>query len=212
MMDYRIYRGTFDIPDEREFLAKIREIAESGGVYIVFLDSSAVAGCNHIRTALSLAERSFFENKNPISNFFEMEVLLYALGTRQTGVAARYGIHEGGNDSYILVCRRKTEEKNERKGTEDRISRPDSSPASGPFDNVAARAAGRISELEESSGGGFMPVLDGECLDIQEERSPEKISRLSEIFSITPEEIAICGSRRIEELVIERCVLLDVNR
>jgi len=200
VMNYRIYKGTFNIPAERDFLAKIREIAESESLYIVFFNRSAIAGCDHIRAALSFAERSFFEYRKPVSNFFEMEVLLYTLGTRQTGIASGFGIHKGQNDSVILICRR---EKEPEEG---------SRTAAESFEDAANRAAAGISSLEERTGTEPRPLTGERCLETFENRSGEEISRLAEIFSIGPEEIKMCGKNRIEELVIERCSLLDVNK
>lgn len=197
-MDYRIYRGAFDIRGDREFLAKIREIAESAGVYIIFFDRSAIAGCNHIRTALSLAERSFFEYGTPISNFFEMEVLLYAFGTRQTGLASGFGIHRGLNDSVILIC------KKERRQAEEKEKEI--------FDAAADNTAFRLSSLEECIGKELHPVTEEDCRKASWSRTEEESLRLAKIFSITPEELKICGGNRIEELVVERCAILDVNK
>ncbi|MBN1432269.1 MAG: hypothetical protein JW931_05810 [Methanomicrobiaceae archaeon] len=194
-MNYRIYTGKFDIPGERKFLGEVRDIGKSSSVYIVFFDASAIAGCRHIRAALSFAERSFFENKNPISNFFEMEILLYALGTRQTGFASGFGIHRGMNDSVILICSRIPED-GKRKD----------------FEEKAGDAAGRIASLDECTENNIILVRDEDCLEHLGNLTADRISGLAEIFSLTREEIELCGTDRIEELVIERCALLDVNR
>ena len=45
-----------------------------------------------------------------------------------------------------------------------------------------------------------------------EEIDPAKRAHLADLFSITPEEIAVVGEGRFRELVIERVALLDVYR
>jgi KEOPS complex subunit Cgi121 len=200
-MDYRICRGDFEIANERSFLAEIRKIGGSSSAYIVFLDRNSIAGYDHIRAAVSLAERSFFEYKTPISNSFEMEVLLYVLGTRQTGFASGFGIHKGTNESLIVVCMKS-----------DSISGEDRDKKTKAFDQVVKRVVSGISSLEECTGKEIHLLGEEDCTSIAEERSSQKISRLVEIFSITPEELEVCGEERIEEIVIERCALLDVNR
>ncbi|WP_048149688.1 KEOPS complex subunit Cgi121 [Methanolacinia paynteri] len=200
-IDYRICRGNFEIADERSFLAEIRKIAGSSSAYIIFFDRNSIAGCDHIRAAVSLAERSFFEYKTPISNSFEMEVLLYAFGTRQTGFASGFGIHKGMNESVIVICR-----KNDSISGEDREKKKES------FDQVFRRVVSGISSLEGCTGKEIHLLGEEDCRNIAEERSGDKISRLAEIFSITPRELEVCGGERIEEIVIERCALLDVNR
>ncbi|WP_421909592.1 KEOPS complex subunit Cgi121 [Methanolacinia petrolearia] len=200
-MDYRIYRGDFEIADERSFLAEIRKIAGSSSAYIIFFDRNSIAGCDHIRAAVSLSDRSFFEYKTPISNSFEMEVLLYALGTRQTGFASGFGIHKGANESVIVICM-----DNDSISGEDREKKTES------FDQVFGRVISGISSLEECTGKEIHLFGEEDCRNIAGERSADKISRLAEIFSITPGELEVCGEERIEEIVIERCALLDVNR
>ena len=200
-MNYRLYRGDFEITDERSFLTKIRKIADFSSAHIVFLDRNSVAGCTHIRAAVSLAERSFFEYKTPISNSFEMEVLLYAFATRQTGFASGFGIHKGENESVIVVCREKDLNSEEYTGEK-----------AGSFNQAADRVASEISSLEEYLGMKIHLLDEEECANIAKKRTNDKIFRLAEIFSITPEELEICGNNRIEEIVIERCALLDVNK
>ena len=45
-----------------------------------------------------------------------------------------------------------------------------------------------------------------------EEIGPAKRARLADLFSITPEEVAVVGEERFRELVLERVALLDVYR
>jgi len=57
--------------------------------------------------------------------------------------------------------------------------------------------------------GGLCSPADNEDW---ETLSPEKITRLCELFSITPQELEVCGVERLPELVIERVALLEVSR
>lgn len=190
-MEFGLFPGNFEIVNERDFLEKVRKIADDFSVNIIFFDSAAVAGTKHIETALSLAERSFYEYKTPISNFFEMEVLLYAFGTRQTGYASGFGIHKGMNDSLICICRRSEEQE-----------------AFGSFGVLLDKVSDRLRELAECRSKKLITVPKEQ----EEVMSDEKISLLLKIFEITPEELDVCGKDRIGEIVIERCALLDVYK
>ncbi len=48
--------------------------------------------------------------------------------------------------------------------------------------------------------------------DPEEEIDPAKRARLADLFSITPEEVAVVGEARFRDLVLERVALLDVYR
>jgi KEOPS complex subunit Cgi121 len=48
--------------------------------------------------------------------------------------------------------------------------------------------------------------------DLEEEIDPVKRARLADLFSITPEEVAVVGEGRFRDLVLERVALLDVYR
>jgi KEOPS complex subunit Cgi121 len=102
--DYQIRTAKVEIKDLNDFLSRIRDISNKLGTHIICLNADMIAGRVHAELAMKLAYRSFFRGKNPISNSFEMEVLLYAGGTRQCTDAGRFGIHEGFNSVYICIC------------------------------------------------------------------------------------------------------------
>lgn len=194
-MDLIIYHGQFDIGSEKKFLEKIRELTKSQPLYIVFFDRSVIAGCEHIRKAVSLAERSFFYSGDPISNFFEMEILLYAFGTRQTGLASGFGIRSGNNDSIICICRQRPAGEEKEK-----------------FEEKTEAVVRNICNLDEFTEGTLSEICNKKSRNFFSELSKNEICKIMNIFDITQEEIDVCGRDKLEELIIERCALLDVNK
>ncbi len=91
------------ISDKTGFLQKIQDIAGGYQAHIICFDADKLAGIRHVQAALVHARRSF-KNGKQISNTFEMESLLYAAGSRQTSVAASFGLHDGKNRLYIACC------------------------------------------------------------------------------------------------------------
>ncbi|MFA7198956.1 MAG: KEOPS complex subunit Cgi121 [Methanoculleus sp.] len=55
---------------------------------------------------------------------------------------------------------------------------------------------------------GLVTFVDGDWNGID----PAKRARLSDLFAITPEEVAVVGEARFRDLVLERVALLDVYR
>jgi len=102
-MRYQIYRAVFTVEDKTRFLNDLRRIADDYMTHIILLDANHVAGREHVAAALRHAWRSW-ESGEPIANSFEMEVLLYAAGTRQCHLAGSFGIHPGENQAYIVIC------------------------------------------------------------------------------------------------------------
>lgn len=101
--DCLILTAKVDIHDLNDFLSHIRQIADALGTHIICLNAEMIAGREHAEMAIKLAARAFFRDENPISNSFEMEVLLYAGGTRQCVDAGLFGIHKGLNRLYICI-------------------------------------------------------------------------------------------------------------
>ncbi|NMA10730.1 MAG: hypothetical protein GX932_06930 [Methanomicrobiales archaeon] len=67
-----------------------------------------------------------------------------------------------------------------------------------PAPGVRDRLAGLVKIVRDEQG--------------EEEIDPEKRALLADLFSITPEEVAVVGEDRFRELVIERVALLDIYR
>jgi Uncharacterized conserved protein len=88
--EYDIIPVRVTIKDRAEFLDLIRKTGEKYGVTIVCLNRNMIAGFEHVKTALVHAIRAWREDRM-IARSLEMEVLLYAAGTRQTGQIAPFG-------------------------------------------------------------------------------------------------------------------------
>jgi len=91
------------IPDRERFLDDIRGIADATGTRIICIDADRVAGRRHVATALRHAFRALREG-TMVARTVEMEVLCYAAGTRQTGIAAGFGVREGPMHLYCAIC------------------------------------------------------------------------------------------------------------
>jgi KEOPS complex subunit Cgi121 len=98
-----IRQVSLHIDDEGRFLAGIRQASMDHGSVIVLLNADNMAGIAHAESAILHAFRAYRE-KTTISNSLEMEVLLYAAGSRQCSVATRFGIHRGWNRVYLCIC------------------------------------------------------------------------------------------------------------
>jgi KEOPS complex subunit Cgi121 len=103
MIPCDIRQVSLQIDDERRFLAGIRQVSMDHASVIVLLNADNMAGIAHAESAILHAFRAYKEN-TCISNSLEMEVLLYAAGSRQCSVATRFGIHQGWNRVYLCIC------------------------------------------------------------------------------------------------------------
>ncbi|ABD42167.1 hypothetical protein Mhun_2467 [Methanospirillum hungatei JF-1] len=106
--EYDIIPVRVTIKDRAEFLDMIRKTGEKYGVTIVCLNRNMIAGFEHVKTALVHAIRAWREDRM-IARSLEMEVLLYAAGTRQTGQIAPFGPENGINDCYLCIIPPKPE-------------------------------------------------------------------------------------------------------
>ncbi len=100
--DFSIQQVAFFVSSVESFLQILHDIAEQYNVTIVCLNRNAMAGRKHVISALSHAIRSFQE-KNNIARTLEVEVLLYAAGTRQTSCTKPFGIQTGSNEAYLCM-------------------------------------------------------------------------------------------------------------
>ncbi|MDD1653447.1 MAG: KEOPS complex subunit Cgi121 [Methanomicrobiales archaeon] len=100
---FGIRQAVFTVGDPARFLDRLRRLGARYRTRIVCLDADRLAGQAHARAAIRAALRSVATG-NPIANTLEMEVLLYAAGSRQCSVATRFGIHEGRNTSYVILA------------------------------------------------------------------------------------------------------------
>lgn len=106
--EYAIIPVRVFIQDRAEFLETIRKTGETYGVTIVCLNRNMIAGFEHVKTALVHAIRAWKEDRM-IARSLEIEVLLYAAGTRQTGQIGPFGPEKGNNDCYLCIIPPKPE-------------------------------------------------------------------------------------------------------
>lgn len=85
-----------------KFLERLRSIGQDTGCALICFNRDMMAGRRHVETAIRFAERSF-RSDNPISRSIEVEALLYAAGTRQTGLIGSFGIQPGMNACYLCI-------------------------------------------------------------------------------------------------------------
>lgn len=103
-MRCEIRRAYADIGNEPEFLAAIRTVAKRTGSAVICIDADQVAGEAHVRAALFHAIRSFYIERTPVANSFEMETLLWTGATRQCTDATSFGIHPGRCRLFVVIC------------------------------------------------------------------------------------------------------------
>ncbi|HWQ66024.1 MAG TPA: KEOPS complex subunit Cgi121 [Methanospirillum sp.] len=92
----------FEVLDIPGFLKELRRVGKKYQCSIICFNREAMAGRRHVTSALWHAERSFLSGEG-ISRSLEVESLLYAAGTRQTGLIGSFGIHEGINECYLSI-------------------------------------------------------------------------------------------------------------
>lgn len=100
--EYCIIPVRLDILNREEFLLAIRRTGERYEVTIACLNQKMIAGFDHVETALTHAIRAWKEERM-IARSLEMEILLYAAGTRQTGQIASFGPETGMNSLYLCI-------------------------------------------------------------------------------------------------------------
>ncbi|MHC1593023.1 MAG: KEOPS complex subunit Cgi121, partial [Methermicoccaceae archaeon] len=92
MSEAVVFGGTAEVLDVDESLKRVEHTAR--GQLVQLFDARCVAGEEHLLTALHKAKRAFERGEN-ISQRLELEVMLYAAGTRQLKKAFEMGIKEG---------------------------------------------------------------------------------------------------------------------
>lgn len=100
--DYQIFQVRFTASDIPSFLEAMQKNGLSSGCRIVCFNRGMMAGKRHVESAVSHALRSF-DSGNAIARRLEVEALLYAAGTRQTGLIGPFGIRTGENECYLCI-------------------------------------------------------------------------------------------------------------
>lgn len=95
--------GTGSVTDVDGFLGDMTEIGQEYDCTIQAFDASYVAGSDHLRRAVELAQRSFSRGNN-VARDRAVEVLLFAAGRRQIERALEMGIDEDETPMAIVVA------------------------------------------------------------------------------------------------------------
>jgi KEOPS complex subunit Cgi121 len=101
-LDFEIRQVSFQIRDIGSFLLWLRDLSNRNGVSIVCFNAGLMAGQDHVISAMVHAKRAM-KMGTCISSSFEIEALLYAAGSRQCQDAAKFGVHQGLNNSYLCI-------------------------------------------------------------------------------------------------------------
>lgn len=152
------------------FLSTLRGIGDQYHANIICFNRDVISGKKHAEKAIRCAFRAF-ANGEQIARSVEIEALLYAAGTRQTGLIGPFGIHQGMNECYLCIV------------------------------PPASEVWNRLMDLVNPAD-----TEDWEIITCQ------KKEVLKKLFSITSEEISVTGEERLTDLILERVVLLGINR
>jgi KEOPS complex subunit Cgi121 len=83
-----------------DLIRRIQIVGLQSHCCIVCLDADRMAGRRHVESAVRHALRAWHEG-TAIADSLEMEVLLYAGGTRQTSIGRNFGVRSGTRNLYV---------------------------------------------------------------------------------------------------------------
>jgi KEOPS complex subunit Cgi121 len=83
-----------------DLIRKAQIISIQSQCCIVCLDADRMAGRKHVESAVRHALRAW-HNETAIADSLEMEVLLYAGGTRQTSIGRNFGVRSDTHKLYV---------------------------------------------------------------------------------------------------------------
>jgi KEOPS complex subunit Cgi121 len=172
---YKVCPCTAYVENVPAFLSELVSIGEKIGYHFVLLRRESMAGFRHVHTAVRHAIRSFGER--PIAKTLEIEILLFAAATRQTGMISAFGVQQGDNDCYLCVVPRNEQIEQDPWSALEKLIKP-------------------VQCTENTS----TPLNDTQC------------SFFCTWYRITPQELALVGRERLEDLVCERVALLSLNK
>ena len=98
----KLIEGTAAISDLEAFLERLGSIGETHDAAIQAFDARYVAGPQHLRRAVDLADRAIARGENVARNR-AVEIMLYAAGRRQIDQALSMGVGEGENQVVAVV-------------------------------------------------------------------------------------------------------------
>ena len=118
----------------------------------------------------------------PIAKPLEIEILLFIAATRQTGRINLFGVQEGENECYICLIPRISENQVQ------------------PWN------------LLQEIGINIDTRMTLESAEISNNKNNSRLSFFMDQYDITPEELAVIGESRLEDLVCERVALLCIEK
>ncbi|EHQ35413.1 KEOPS complex subunit Cgi121 [Methanoplanus limicola] len=233
-MEYIILQAEVTVSDEGDFLKGIREISAENNVYITFFDVDYIADVKHIESALLHALRAFCRGEN-ISRSPDMEVLLYAAGTRQCSCAVQTGLKKGLSNYYVLIFDFPGEQKISGEGKfrsdipdffvlDDKITirkyPRDDSCKSDEFEGRYARILTSLSIISCSFpaiGDLRKKDQDDKKSDLSAENIPKNAGSsegkyVRSFFEISEDEIQASPEKKITDFVLERVALLEISK
>ncbi|MBP2133260.1 tRNA threonylcarbamoyladenosine modification (KEOPS) complex Cgi121 subunit [Methanomicrobium sp. W14] len=227
-----IKAASAEIADVKNYLKELKKTEDKNNVHIICLDERYIAGIRHIKSAVFHAKRAWSRGEQ-ISKSFEMEVLLYAAGTRQCSEAGSLGFKRGRNRLYICVAVDSSERINDSKTAGTIISKVFNE-LSGlfSFDNSCKDPKNpyslyaydffleKLQNLHSFPDEDLNKTKKDASKGLGSEKSDEKFDEifkkktaaLMKMFEISDDEIKIAGYSRLPELVAERVALLDVTK
>ena len=112
-----VVEGTATVENVDEFLEELAEIGDATECTVQAFDARYVAGREHLRRAVELADRAFERGEN-VARDRGVEILLFAAGRRQIDRALEMGIGEGAQAAVVLVDSPEDDEAAEEAGAE----------------------------------------------------------------------------------------------
>jgi KEOPS complex subunit Cgi121 len=98
----RFVEGVADVEHVDAFVAAVGEVADETGATVQVFDARYVAGEEHLRRAVELADRAIDRGEN-VARDRAVEILLYAAGRRQIDDALTMGVSAGEVPAVALV-------------------------------------------------------------------------------------------------------------
>lgn len=98
----KFVEGVAHVESVDAFVAAVAEVAEETGATVQVFDARYVAGEEHLRRAVELADRAIDRGEN-VARDRAVEILLYAAGRRQIDDALTMGVSEGEVPAVALV-------------------------------------------------------------------------------------------------------------
>lgn len=97
-----VVEGYAIVDDLGSFLDTLDDIGDRYGCTVQAVDARYIAGTDHVRTALELADRAI-ERDDAIARDRGMELLLYLAGSRQIDTALGLGVEPGRTPTLVVI-------------------------------------------------------------------------------------------------------------